>query len=225
MSFLPSEPVPPEVFIEDIVPALFAELELREAEERVDLRVGIVLTGDGGGEWTLHFVEGELGIAAGRDADCAVTLVQSVEDWRAALWEGRPALVADVVAQLSEKGPNAVQAPGMPAGRGDPEALHGLADLQGLVEAIVVGGDGPDWRIAVQMGPGSIPEQADATITLGAEQAEAIRRGELHPLEALITGQLQLIGDLGLILQLQAVAMQATMAPPRRGGASEGPGR
>ena len=42
-------------------------------------------------------------------------------------------------------------------------------------------------------------------------KAEAIRVGDLHPLEALITGQLQLDGDLGLILQLQAVAMTLSM--------------
>ena len=64
MSFLPSEPVPPEVFIEDIVPALFAELELREAEERVDLRVGIVLTGDGGGVFTVRVHDGICEVAS-----------------------------------------------------------------------------------------------------------------------------------------------------------------
>ena len=55
-------------------------------------------------------------------------------------------------------------------------------------------------------------EEPQATITLGAAEADAIRDGSLHPLEALISGQLQLDGDLGLILQLQAVAMTLSMA-------------
>jgi putative sterol carrier protein len=58
-----------------------------------------------------------------------------------------------------------------------------------------------------------ISDSPDASIRLDAEQAEAIRRGELHPVEALITGQLRLEGDLGLIIQLQAIAMLASPPP------------
>jgi hypothetical protein len=90
-----------------------------------------------------------------------------------------------------------------------------LRSLRGLVEIRVeqslgAGAAEPaDWRLWVRLGPGIIPAEADATISLGADQAEAIHRGELHPIEALITGQLRLEGDLGLIVQLQAIAMQS----------------
>ncbi|MDC1295824.1 SCP2 sterol-binding domain-containing protein, partial [Myxococcota bacterium] len=68
-----------------------------------------------------------------------------------------------------------------------------------------------DWAIGVQIGEGPVAETPAATIKLGAAEAEDIRQGRLHPLEALITGRLQLDGDLGLILQLQAVAMTLSM--------------
>jgi putative sterol carrier protein len=94
-----------------------------------------------------------------------------------------------------------------------------VSDLEGLIEAVIAGdpaqtedADLVDWKIGVQLGAGPIRDSPDATIQLGHEQAEAIRRGDLHPVEALITGQLRLEGDLGLIIQLQAIAM---MAAPR----------
>ena len=219
MSIFPAEPVSPREFIEDVVPSLFAEAELDEHEQAIDLKLGIVLRGDPvdpGGEWTLHFVEGELGICAGREEACEITLVQNVADWRSAIWQGRPALVADAFDRIREAGPNALRPPIPPGGGPRPDPLKGISDLRGLVEAIIATENGGDWRVGVQLGRGPVPETAQATIRLGAEQADAIRQGSLHPLEALITGQLQLDGDLGLILQLQAVAMTLSMAGPGR---------
>lgn len=211
------------------MPAIFAGFEFNEAERALDLRLGIVLLpgrgDDEGGAWTLHFVEGELGIVEGRSEDCELTVIQSVADWRAVLWEGRPALVAEIVDRVAESGPEALRSePGFLSLR-NPEALKGLSEIRGLVEVLVEAGPGDgagrgredgadrDWRLGILVGPGPIPAAPQASIRLGAEQAEAIRRGALHPLEALITGQLRLEGDLGLILQLQAVAMTASMPP------------
>jgi putative sterol carrier protein len=90
-----------------------------------------------------------------------------------------------------------------------------------LIEAVIAeeepASGAADWRIGIHLGRGPIPESPQATIRLGAEQAEAIRDGGLHPVEALITGQLRLEGDLGLILQLQAVAMLVMMPPTMSG--------
>jgi hypothetical protein len=214
----PSRPVTPRVFFEDTIPTLFAEIELDDAQRAIELKLGVVLlaadgSGDGG-EWTLHLVDGELGISPGRLEECDVTIVQRVEDWRSALWEGRPRLIADAVSSVVEAGPGGYrEAEAARGGPGNPDALKGLSEIHGLIEAIVAAGsdDTDDWRIGIRIGPGPIPESPQATIRLGADQAEAIRRGELHPLEALITGQLRLEGDLGLIIQLQAVAMSASM--------------
>jgi hypothetical protein len=133
-----------------------------------------------------------------------------VTDWRSGLWEGRPGLIADAVeyarAVLATGGP--VMPPGAPR---DLEAFRELEKLSGRIDAIVEGQDEPDWGIGLKLGAGSIPETADATIRIGSQEAEALRRGQLHPLEALITGQLRLEGDLGLILQLQAIVMAASI--------------
>ena len=226
-SALPAEPVPARVFIEDVVPALFVDLELTAAERAVELRLGVVLTpdaqGDPGGEWTLHFIDGELGIESTRRPDCDITLVQRVVDWRSALWSGRPAFVSDAVQSLFAAPGAATAASGLPFTLvPDPRALDALRALRGYLEIRVEAAPGPvsdeaagapadDWRLGICLGPGPIPAGPDATIQLGAAEADAIHRGRLHPLEALMTGELRLEGDLGLILQIQAIAMTASL--------------
>jgi hypothetical protein len=219
-SAFPAEPVPPRVFLEDVIPALFADLDLSPAERVVELRLGVVLQGEAGGEpggeWTLHFVDGELGIESTRRPDCDITLVQRVADWRSALWSGRPAFVSDAVQTLFA-GSGAGSAPSVlpftlvP----DPRALEELRRLRGCLEIRVEAGEGSpaadDWRLGLCLGPGPIPAAPDATVQLGADQADAIHRGRLHPLEALMTGELRLEGDLGLILQIQAIALTASL--------------
>ncbi len=229
----PRRPVAPGVFVEDVIPALFADLDLTPAERAIELRLGIVLRGDSGGEWTLHFIEGELGIATVRDLACDLSVILSVEDWRAALWEGRPALVADALAvrlrpaqaaRPTQAGQSA--SPLSLAVLPDPGALAELRKLRGYLEIRVAAAEpakaspsdgdpfgavrGP-WRLGILFGPGTLPTSPDASVELGAAQAEAIHRGQLHPLEALMTGELRLEGDLGLILQIQAIAMMASL--------------
>lgn len=224
---IPPQPVSPRVFFEEWLPALFASLEADSVERALELELGVILRGgaggeegDEGGEWTLHFSAGELSVRPGRDEDCAITIIQRVEDWRSVLWEGRPALIADAVAATFASGAAGPRLATDAARLENPDALKGLSQIQGLIEAIIASEevDAEDWRIGIQIGPGPIPESPQATILLGVAQADAIRRGDLHPLEALMTGQLRLEGDLGLIIQLQAVAMTASMPkPPSRG--------
>lgn len=220
----PPQPVSPRVFFEEWLPALFASLEADSVERALELELGVILRGgaggEEGGEWTLHFSAGELGVRPGRAEDCAITIIQRVEDWRSVLWEGRPALIADAVAATFASDAAGLRPAAEVARLENPDALKGLSQIQGLIEAIIASEevDAEDWRIGIQIGPGPIPESPQATILLGVAQADAIRRGDLHPLEALMTGQLRLEGDLGLIIQLQAVAMTASMPkPPSRG--------
>ena len=211
MSLIPADPISPREFIEDLIPSLFAEVELDAEEEAFELKLGVVLSGEEGGEWTLHFVEGELGIGSPREDACEITIIQAVEDWRSALWEGRPTLIAAGVDRIREGGAEALRPPSPPGGGPRPDPLKGISDLRGRIEMVIEGEAQPDWAVGILIGGGPIPETPQATIRLGSAQAEAIRVGDLHALEALITGQLQLDGDLGLILQLQAVAMTLSM--------------
>lgn len=227
MSIFPPAPILSQIFMEEFVPSFFNAVEVPEESRDVDLKVGVVLRPgdsagveiegevDPGGAWTMHFAGGELVVLLERDEACEITVVQSLADWRAALWEGRPALIAEGVSALRDGGPEALASRQAGAPR-TPTEIKGFSDIEGLIELIISDASSPsgvgDWRMGIRVGAGPIPEEPQATILLGAEQAEAIRVRDLHPLEALMSGQLRLEGDLGLILQLQAVAMTASMA-------------
>lgn len=211
MVSFPTEAVTPSEFIEEVIPSLFAEVELEPDEEAIDLKLGLILGGDEGGDWTLHFIEGELAIARGREEACDLTVIQSVEDFRSALWEGKPALIADGVERIRSSELHELRPPAPTGGGPRPDPLKGISDLRGRIEIVIENAGESDWAVGILIGGGSVPETPQATIRLGADEAESIRKGDLHLLEALIGGQLQLDGDLGLILQLQAVAMTLSM--------------
>jgi putative sterol carrier protein len=77
---------------------------------------------------------------------------------------------------------------------------------------VVTGGEGGDWQVGLKLGPGAIPEQPAATVTLAAEDAAAMERGELDPVQAFMAGRLQVEGDVSLLMQVQAVRMQGAAA-------------
>jgi putative sterol carrier protein len=82
---------------------------------------------------------------------------------------------------------------------------------------IVAGGAAGDWRVDFKLGPGAIPESPTTTVSIHAEDADQMQRGELNPMDAFMAGRIQLAGDLTLVMQLQAAQMQALQGTPPRG--------
>jgi putative sterol carrier protein len=77
---------------------------------------------------------------------------------------------------------------------------------------VVAGGPGGDWQVDFKLGPGAIPDAATTTVTVQAEDADRMERGELNPMEAFMAGRIQVTGDMALLMQLQAAQMQASQA-------------
>ena len=76
------------------------------------------------------------------------------------------------------------------------------------MKAVVTGGRGGDWWVAVKLGPGRIPAKPDVTVSLSVADAEALAQGDLDPMWAIMAGKLGLSGDMGLMLQLQSIARE-----------------
>jgi putative sterol carrier protein len=83
--------------------------------------------------------------------------------------------------------------------------------LDGLVRIVVQGGQGGDFAVGFKLGPGAIPAQPSATLSLSAADAAAMERGELDPLAAFMAGRIRVEGDMTLVMQMQAIQMQAAM--------------
>jgi putative sterol carrier protein len=208
MSF-PTEPLSPARFFEEFLPRAFAEAGLPPGSEGLDVKLGIRLTGEGGGEWVFHVANGSVRVTRAPRDETAFSVCQSVADWRGALWEGRGgALATQAMAIFRPGAPAAEPRPGSLAAP-SPAALAHLAGIDGLIRVVVAGGPCGDWQVDFKLGPGPIPQAPTTKVTVAAEDAEQMQRGTLNPLDAFMAGRIQLEGDIALVMQLQAAQLQA----------------
>jgi hypothetical protein len=214
---LPPAGTPPRHFFEEFVPKAFAAAELSPDAREVEVSLGIRLLGEEGGDWLFHLRRGDLAVEPGSVEVAAFTLVQTVEDWRGALWEGRGGVFGRQSRAMFEPGAGA----GGPGGGLPPSALAQLQALNGMIRMVVAGGPGGDWAVAFKLGSGPVPEQATTTVTVSAEDADALERGQLDPMQAFMSGRLRVEGDMALLMQMQGIQMQASAmaaAKPGSGG-------
>jgi len=210
MAEFPASPIPPKEYLEQWLPRAFAEAELPEDRRSVDFQIGLQLEGDGGGEWVFEVKDGALEVRAGSREETAFSYVQSVADWSDALWQGGGGAIGQGAAALFKPGsePPAAGAGG-PAVTPSPAALEEMRKLDGVIRMVVVGGEGGEWAVAFKLGPGPVPEEPTTNIAITAEDATAMGTGELDPMQAFMSGRMQVTGDMTLMMQMQAIQMQA----------------
>jgi hypothetical protein len=211
MPEFPRSPVRPAELIENYLPAALEAAGRADPTGGATLALGVQIVGDSGGEWVLELCGGELRVSSGSRAQTAFTYVQSVADWRGALWEGRGGAIGRGAAALFHPGAPEVEAAFGIVGAGIPAALSALAALRGLIHIVVTEPDG-EWRVGVLLGPGEIPAKPTTEICVTAADADAMAAGELKPIEAFLAGRIRILGDMSIVLQMQAAQMQAAQA-------------
>jgi len=225
MPEFPTSPVPPAEFMEEFLPRAFAESEeLKQQVQGVETRLGVRLDGEGGGEWVVHVKDGDVRIEPGSREKAAFTVVQSVDDWRGALWEGRGGAIGKQASAVFRPGAQPAAAGPGAMGPPSPAALAQMESLNGLMKMVVTGGAGGDWSVAFKLGPGEIPAEPTTTITMTSEDAAAMESGALNPMEAFMAGRIQVAGDMSLMMQMQAIQMQAQMQAQQASGGGGGSG-
>ena len=201
MPEFPTDPVSPTQFMGEFVPAMMAEASI---PEEADVTLGIRLEGEEGGEWTISMAGGKASVEKQPRDEAALTLVQTVEDWHGALWEGRGGVFGQQAVALFTGGGEDDAGQGSQLG-----ALSSLASLDGLIRIRVTDGEGGDWATGFKLGPGPIPEQPTTEIEISAEDAQAMQEGSLDPMQAFMSGRIRVTGDMALMMQMQAVLMAA----------------
>jgi hypothetical protein len=214
MHEFPPSPVPPADLLERWLPEAFAAAELPEEMRTSVLRLGVRLEGQGGGEWVLEILRGALRVVPGSRAETSFTFVQSVDDWRGALWEGRGGAIGRAAAGLFRPGADAGSTGNAARVGATPSAaaLEQMRALDGLIRVVVQGGDGGDFVIGFKLGPGAIPAKPTTTLSVSHDDAEAMQQGRLDPLAAFMAGRIRVEGDMTLVMQMQAIQMQAALA-------------
>jgi len=211
---LPADPVSPKQFMEEFVPEVMAAGRLARVAGDADVKLGVRLEGEGGGEWLIRIREGALSVDEGSREGAPLTIVQTVDDWRGALWEGRGGVFGAQAGALFKGGGEAPEdAPGGPAAPGaalpNAAAIEQLGALDGLIQIVVTGGEGGDWRTGFKLGPGEIPAEPQTRLVISSEDAIAMQEGELDPMSAFLGGKIQVVGDVALMMQMQAISMAA----------------
>ena len=212
MPELPASPIPPKQFMEEFVPEAMAEGQLAQVAGDADVKLGVRLSGDGGGEWVIHIRAGALTVSEASRSETPFTIVQTVDDWRGALWEGRGGVFGAQASALFAGGGATAEA-ASPAAPGsampNASAIEQLGALDGLIQIVVTGGEGGDWATGFKLGPGDIPDEPKTKLVITSEDAEAMQAGTLDPMAAFMGGRIQVIGDMGLMMQMQAISMAA----------------
>lgn len=208
MAEFPKSPQAPDEFFERTIPAMFAARRRRDALTGSEVSFGVLLEGKGGGEWIYALREGKLEVRAGSRAEAALTLIQSVADWRGALWEQRGGIVAERALGLlrGSASPANSKTARAAAGLADPALLGKLAGLDALLRTVVTDAPAGDWSLSFKFGPGEIPAEATTTVSIHYEDADALARRELKPLEAFLAGRIGIAGNLVFAMKLQALA-------------------
>ncbi|MDD9872426.1 MAG: SCP2 sterol-binding domain-containing protein [Deltaproteobacteria bacterium] len=229
MAEFPAAPVSPQHYFDAWLPAALAEAGALPGAGEAELSLGFCLEGAGGGAWACRLRGGLLSVRAAPAADCAcdITYIQRAADWQAAVWAGRGGALGAAAARLfrtpAELPPAARRADSAPragaaGGAAWLRALAGLRKLDGQIRLAITGGaekgdaeggaggggGGGDWELALRLGPGPIPARRTCALRASANAADALARGELAPLAALLRGQIEVRGDMKLLLRLAA---------------------
>jgi hypothetical protein len=156
----------------------------------------VLLTGDGGGAWDLTVAAGALTVGPAGAGEPAVTVTQTVADWRA-VTAGEEGAVNLAPAEASPLDVLFV----------DAASRQVLATVRGTVRFEVTGYNGRTWALTVKLGEQGHPAEPDATISVDAETYGKLLARTLPPPEAFFSGKIKLSGNTGLAMQIGMALM------------------
>ncbi len=198
---IPADITPNDFFV-NFVPEQFNKNKDKLPEESKDLvaAIAIQLDGDGGGVWTIKLDKGDLSATEGEGEDRIVLVSQSVADWRSAI-SGERGFRMDQIGGGGEGGGGMPQGPPLTQ-----DKIERLKEIDGAIKFRITDKEKGDWEIIVKFGKPD-KEEPDCTISVTSEDAAAMRKGELNPQMAFMSGKIQLQGDMGFAMRIGTTFM------------------
>lgn len=203
----PQQSLSPETFFtENVAPQFGRRIDdLRrqvlsleqQIQERLQAQgsVRIVIEGDGGGSWFLNVNKGEMTVATEPAFPPVMTVYQprSYFDW--------------AVSMATDTG---LFGPGARNNQGDltKSRLDRLKMLKGLLQFTFTQlPDGGEQSFCIHFGEGERPATAQTVLSMKADDAQKLARGELNPQVAFMSGVIKVTGDMALAMQFGAAMM------------------
>lgn len=190
----PPSDISPAEFFESWLPAEYQRTSSALTSKPPNAVIGIELSGEGGGAWTLTLEDGALTVTAAAADNANIALRQSVEDWRtitihAASQGADPAAAASIDRLLTSPG-----------------LAQLVESVKGSMRFCVPGLGGRDFSAELVFGGASAPQ---ATVTVSADTLEQIRSGALPAPQAYFTGLIQVEGDPTLFMTVGMAFMSS----------------
>jgi SCP-2 sterol transfer family protein len=206
MAETPSQLAPETFFKEKVAPQFSRRIDdlrrqILSLEQQVQDRlnaqgsVRIVVEGEGGGTWHLNVDKGEMTVTAEAASPPVMTVYQprAYFDW-----------AVSMATDTGLFGPSARNN----QGELTKSRLERLKMLKGLLQFTFTHvPDGGEHSFCIQFGDGERPAAAQTVMTMKAEDAQKLARGELNPQMALMSGVIKITGDMALALQFGAAMM------------------
>ncbi|MEW5726174.1 MAG: SCP2 sterol-binding domain-containing protein, partial [Thermodesulfobacteriota bacterium] len=230
----------PQVTVEDI----FGTMEARvnpAGVAGVTAKYGYIITGTGGGEWTVSVKDGQVEVLKGLHSPDVTTTV-SAKDWIAITLGQLDGMTAFTSGRLKVEGdlgllvkatrffkkyqppPAAPEATvedifGTMEARVNPAGVAGVTANYGYV---ITGTGGGEWTVSVKDGQVKVLKglhRPDVTTTVSAKDWIAITLGQLDGMTAFTSGRLKVQGDMGLLVK--ATRFFKKYAPAAAGAPAE----
>ena len=217
----PKQPKGPQVTVADIFGTMESRVNPEGVKGVTGYYNGYIITGSGGGEWTVSVKDGDVKVLEGLH-DPNVTSTTSAKDWiditlgkldgMTAFTSGRLKVEGDM--GLLTKATKFFKKYQPPAGepevtvadifgtmesRVNPEGVNGVTGNYGYV---ITGSGGGEWTVSVKDGDVKVLEglhDPDVTSTTSAKDWIAITLGKLDGMTAFTSGRLKVEGDMGLL--------------------------
>jgi len=203
----PQSPITPEAFFRDKVAPQFSQRindlrrQIANLEQQVQERtaaqatVRVVIEGAGGGTWYLNVNRGEMTVTAAPTFPPLMTVYQPRPyfDWAASM--------------ATEAG---LFGPGARSNQGEltKSRIERLKLLKGLIQFTFTHlPDGGEQSFCIQLGDGERPAAAQTVLSMKAEDAQKMARGEINPQAAFMGGVIKVTGDMALAMQFGAAMM------------------
>lgn len=201
------ELISPEAFFKEKIAPQFSRRidELRrqilsleqQIQERLRAQgsVRVVVEGDGGGTWHLNVNNGEMTVTTEPMFPPVMTVYQprSYFDW--------------AVSMATESG---LFGPGARNNQGEltKSRLDRLKILKGLLQFTFTHlPNGGEQSFCIHFGEGERPPTPQTVLTMKADDAQKLARGELTPQMAFMSGVIKVTGDMALAMQFGAAMM------------------
>ena len=202
-----SQPLTPEVFFtEKIAPQTKRRIEdlkrqLISLEQQIEQRVTaqatirVVVEGEGSGTWYLNIDKGEMTVGS----EAAFPPLMSIYESRAYFdWSVSMASEAGLFGPSGQKTQNELTR----------SRIERLQKLTGLIQFVFTElPDGSELSFFLQLGAGERPETPQTVLTMKAEDAQKMARGEINAQAAFMGGVMQVTGDMALAMQFGTAMM------------------